>query len=131
MVQSPWRFLVITLDLCYQFDVGFQLFHVIGERRDRSIQNCKISAERVSAFVAESQEDGFDLEELPFTGESNLPLNADPKQAWAQMYLADSPIEVNKAEKRELIRIPGIGLKGAEAILRERRSAYREHAGGG
>jgi predicted DNA-binding helix-hairpin-helix protein len=65
---------------------------------------------------------GFDLEELPFTGESNLPLNADPKQAWAQMYLADSPIEVNKAEKRELIRIPGIGLKGAEAILRERRT---------
>ncbi|NOT05155.1 MAG: radical SAM protein [Anaerolineales bacterium] len=64
---------------------------------------------------------GFDLEDLPFTDSSNLPLNADPKQAWAQLYLVNRPIEINKAEKRELIRIPGIGLKGADAILNARR----------
>jgi predicted DNA-binding helix-hairpin-helix protein len=63
---------------------------------------------------------GFDLEDLPFTNIGNLPLDADPKQAWAQMYLADKPIEINKAERRELIRIPGIGLKGADAILNAR-----------
>ena len=66
---------------------------------------------------------GFDLEDLPFTDASNLPLNADPKQAWAQKFLANKPIEINKAEKRELIRIPGIGLKGADAILNARRSS--------
>jgi len=43
---------------------------------------------------------GFDLEDLPFANDSNLPLHADPKQAWAQMYLIDKPIEINKAEKR-------------------------------
>ncbi len=64
---------------------------------------------------------GFDLEDLPFTSASNLRLHADPKQAWAQMYLTDKPVEINKAEKRELIRIPGIGLKGADAILNARR----------
>jgi predicted DNA-binding helix-hairpin-helix protein len=64
---------------------------------------------------------GFDLEDLPFTSASNLPLHADPKQAWAQENLTDHPIEINKAEKRELIRIPGIGLKGADAILKARR----------
>ena len=64
---------------------------------------------------------GFELEDLPFTNDSNLLLNADPKQAWAQMNLMDNPIEINKADKRELIRIPGIGLKGAEAILSARR----------
>jgi predicted DNA-binding helix-hairpin-helix protein len=64
---------------------------------------------------------GFDLEELPFTSASNLPLQADPKQAWAQMYLMDRPVEINKAEKQELIRVPGIGLKGADAILSARR----------
>ncbi len=64
---------------------------------------------------------GFDLEDLPLTASSNLPLNADPKQAWAQMNLTDKPIEINKAEKRELTRIPGIGLKGADAILSARR----------
>jgi predicted DNA-binding helix-hairpin-helix protein len=36
--------------------------------------------------------------------------------------LANTPIEINKAEKQELIRIPGIGLKGADAILNARRS---------
>jgi len=64
---------------------------------------------------------GFDLEDLPFTNESNLPLHADPKQAWAEMNLIDQPIELNRAEKRELIKIPGIGIKGAEAILNARR----------
>jgi predicted DNA-binding helix-hairpin-helix protein len=66
---------------------------------------------------------GFDLEDLPFTSESNLPLHADPKQAWAQIYLLDRPLEINKAEKQELIRIPGIGLKGADAILNLRRTS--------
>lgn len=64
---------------------------------------------------------GFDLEDLPFTQLSNLPLHTDPKQAWAEMNLAHNPIEINKAEKRELIKIPGIGLKGAEAIINARR----------
>ncbi len=64
---------------------------------------------------------GFELEDLPFTASSNLPLNSDPKQAWAQLYLRNKPIEVNKANKYELIRVPGIGLKGADAIINARR----------
>jgi predicted DNA-binding helix-hairpin-helix protein len=65
---------------------------------------------------------GFDLEDLPFTAGSNLPLHTDPKLAWAQMNLIEKPIEINKAELRELLKIPGIGLKGAEAIINARRS---------
>ncbi len=64
---------------------------------------------------------GFDLEDLPFMSNSNLPLHADPKQAWAQMNLVHNPIEINHAEKHELIRIPGVGLKGADAIMSARR----------
>jgi len=64
---------------------------------------------------------GFDLEEMPFTQDGNLPLPTDPKLAWAQRNLSEHPLEVNRAEKRELLRIPGIGLKGAEAILSARR----------
>ncbi|MBI5950085.1 MAG: hypothetical protein HY865_00375 [Chloroflexi bacterium] len=64
---------------------------------------------------------GFDLEDLPFTSQSNLPLQVDPKQAWAQTNLRDRPVEINKAEKRELLRVPGIGLRGAEAILSARK----------
>jgi predicted DNA-binding helix-hairpin-helix protein len=66
---------------------------------------------------------GFDLEELPFTGAGNLPLPSDPKLAWAQTNLVERPLEINKAERHDLLRIPGIGPKGADAILLARRQA--------
>jgi predicted DNA-binding helix-hairpin-helix protein len=64
---------------------------------------------------------GFDVEELPFEGAGNLPLDADPKLAWARQHLAHSPIEVNTADRAMLLRVPGIGLKGADRILNARR----------
>jgi len=63
---------------------------------------------------------GFELEEMPFVQNGNLPLSTDPKLAWAQQNLEGKPLEINKAERRELLRIPGIGPKGADAILRAR-----------
>src|SRR5687767_49951 len=65
---------------------------------------------------------GFDLEEMPFTQAGNLPLSTDPKLAWAEQNLKEKPLEINKAARRELLRIPGIGPKGADAILRARRA---------
>ena len=64
---------------------------------------------------------GFELEDLPFTADENLPLHTDPKLAWAQMNLVHAPIEVNRADQRELMKIPGIGMKGAQAIMSARR----------
>jgi predicted DNA-binding helix-hairpin-helix protein len=64
---------------------------------------------------------GFDLEEMPFVKNGNLPLATDPKLAWAQQNLQERPLEINNAERRELLRIPGIGPKGADAILKARR----------
>jgi predicted DNA-binding helix-hairpin-helix protein len=64
---------------------------------------------------------GFDLEDLPFTADENLPLHSDPKLAWAQLNLIHAPIEVNLAGRRELLRVPGIGHTGAEAIITARR----------
>ena len=65
---------------------------------------------------------GFDIEDMPFYQDGNLPLKTDPKLAWAQQNLIGRPLEVNRAERRELLRIPGIGPKGADAILRARRA---------
>jgi len=65
---------------------------------------------------------GFELEDMPFVQDGNLPLDTDPKLAWAQQNLRGKPLEINGAERRELLRIPGIGPKGAESILRARRA---------
>jgi predicted DNA-binding helix-hairpin-helix protein len=64
---------------------------------------------------------GFDAEELPFDREGNLPLETDPKLAWAERNLRQAPVEVNTASRRELLRVPGIGPKGSERIMRARR----------
>lgn len=65
---------------------------------------------------------GFDLEEMPFAQDGNLPLPTDPKLVWAQQNLQGTPVEINKADRRELLRIPGIGPRGADAILRARKA---------
>jgi predicted DNA-binding helix-hairpin-helix protein len=64
---------------------------------------------------------GFDLEEMPFNQLGNLPLDEDPKMAWAQAELLENPIEVNRASREELLRVPGIGPKSAQIIVQERR----------
>ncbi|WP_374687545.1 radical SAM protein [Promineifilum sp.] len=66
---------------------------------------------------------GFDLEEMPFDADGRLPLDTDPKRAWAEVNLREAPVEVNRAEREELLRVPGIGPKGAAAILMARRRA--------
>jgi predicted DNA-binding helix-hairpin-helix protein len=65
---------------------------------------------------------GFALEDLPFTAGGNLPVGTDPKVAWAQMNLAERPLEINRASRAELLRVPGFGPKSAEAVLQARRS---------
>jgi predicted DNA-binding helix-hairpin-helix protein len=65
---------------------------------------------------------GFEFEDLPFTQKGNLPLDVDPKLGWAKQNLQHAPIEVNRADKRELLRIPGIGPATADAILQARRN---------
>ncbi len=64
---------------------------------------------------------GFDLEDMPFSQTGNLPLDVDPKLAWANANLCEAPVEVNRADRRALLRVPGIGPKTAEAILAARR----------
>lgn len=64
----------------------------------------------------------FCAEELPFDRHGNLPLDTDPKLALAQVTLVHTPVEVNTASRRELLRVPGIGPKGAEKVARARQS---------
>lgn len=64
---------------------------------------------------------GWDLEELPFEGDGSLRLDTDPKRAWADLHLRHAPLDLMHAERAALLRVPGIGPKGADAILKARR----------
>jgi putative DNA modification/repair radical SAM protein len=64
---------------------------------------------------------GFKFEEIVFDRDGNLPENLDPKLAWAFKNPEKFPVEINRADKSELLRVPGIGIISAERIIRERR----------
>jgi len=64
---------------------------------------------------------GFDLSELPFDEFGNLPRDVDPKLAWALRHPERFPVEVMKAEREELLRVPGIGPETAEKIVKARK----------
>ena len=64
---------------------------------------------------------GWQIEDLPFRGDGNLRLDLDPKRAWAEMRLREAPVEIITASRSQLLRVPGIGPVGADAILRARR----------
>ena len=63
---------------------------------------------------------GWSVEDLPFLSDGNMLLDMDPKRAWAERYLREAPIEIMKASRRQLLRVPGIGPVGADAILKAR-----------
>jgi putative DNA modification/repair radical SAM protein len=64
---------------------------------------------------------GFAFEELVFDETHNLPRRADPKRMWAMAHPERFPVEVNRASREQLLRVPGIGPRSAGRILRWRR----------
>ena len=67
---------------------------------------------------------GFDVRELLNNNHPNLDVDVDPKLSWALRNLDQFPIDINKAEKRMLARIPGLGMKSVNKIIQARR--YRK-----
>jgi predicted DNA-binding helix-hairpin-helix protein len=64
---------------------------------------------------------GWQVEDLSLIADGNLRTDIDPKRAWAERYLREAPIEIMTADRQHLLRIPGIGPVGADAILKARR----------
>ena len=50
-----------------------------------------------------------------------LPLDIDPKLAWALKSRGQFPLDVNRAPREMLLRVPGLGVKAVNAIIRARR----------
>ena len=64
---------------------------------------------------------GFSLAEMPIGATGNLPLDMDPKLAWALDHRQDFPVDVNRAPREMLLRIPGLGVKSADRLISARR----------
>ncbi len=68
---------------------------------------------------------GFAQEEiLDGQADGMLDLEIDPKLAWALRHRAMFPVDVNKAEREVLLRVPGLGEKVVTRILETRRHRH-------
>lgn len=65
---------------------------------------------------------GFQASELLSENRPNFNVLMDPKCNWAIGHLEQFPIEVNKADYYTLLRVPGIGVKSAERIVKARKN---------
>ena len=64
---------------------------------------------------------GFGVRELAPAESPNLELGIDPKLAWALRNRERFPVDLNRADRAELLRVPGIGVRTAGRVLALRR----------
>ena len=65
---------------------------------------------------------GFDVNEILPPETASLPLDMDPKLAWALKNRHLFPVDLNTAPKEMLMRVPGLGLRNVERIIAARRN---------
>jgi predicted DNA-binding helix-hairpin-helix protein len=63
---------------------------------------------------------GFRAEEIPLNGEGQMALHQDPKSAWARLHPEFFPLEINRASRQALLRVPGFGPISVRRILKAR-----------
>ena len=68
---------------------------------------------------------GFDVSEIVEPGQGPnqgmLSLDMDPKLAWALRHRDRFPLDVNRASREDLLRVPGFGRKAVDRIIATRR----------
>jgi predicted DNA-binding helix-hairpin-helix protein len=64
----------------------------------------------------------FANHEIPFGADGNLSLKIDPKEAWARRHPEFFPVNINRASKEQLLRVPGLGPVMVNRIIKYRNS---------
>jgi putative DNA modification/repair radical SAM protein len=64
---------------------------------------------------------GFDSTEVVVAKDGMLDLDIDPKLAWALAHRDRFPVDVNRADREMLLRVPGFGVRTVKRILAARR----------
>jgi putative DNA modification/repair radical SAM protein len=65
---------------------------------------------------------GFRHQEIFEGSDGMLDLDIDPKLAWALKHREQFPVDLNKAPRERLLRVPGLGRKAVQRIIAARKS---------
>ncbi|WP_347455725.1 putative DNA modification/repair radical SAM protein [Acinetobacter thermotolerans] len=64
---------------------------------------------------------GFAADEIVDDQHPNLELDIDPKLSWALRHPEAFPVDINRADYKMILRVPGIGVRSAKKIVQARR----------
>ena len=122
--ENDLELLHTTAYLIQNLRLSRAYFSTFNPIRDTPFENLPAESYRRSQRLYQAsfllRDYGFELEDFAFDAAGRLPQQIDPKTAWAKLNLTDRPVEINRAARHDLLRIPGIGPKGADAILKNR-----------
>ena len=65
---------------------------------------------------------GFAHDEIVGAADGMLALDMDPKLAWALAHRESFPVDLNRAPKEMLLRVPGLGVRSVQRLLQTRRT---------
>lgn len=68
---------------------------------------------------------GFGADEIGFDEAGNLSLDVDPKEQWARRHPERFPVDLNRADRAELLRVPGLGPVAVRRLLALRKKGGR------
>ena len=64
---------------------------------------------------------GFEAAEITAASGGSLDLEIDPKLAWALAHRDRFPVDINRADREALLRVPGLGVRNVKRIVATRR----------
>ena len=70
---------------------------------------------------------GFDVDEIVTGQDGMLDLDVDPKTAWALQHREQFPVDINRASRAMLLRVPGLGVTSVARILAARKLRAIRH----
>jgi predicted DNA-binding helix-hairpin-helix protein len=104
----------------YQKDLGD---NTIGEDKKQDPGEVFMREHRLYQVDFLLRKYGFTETDICFDKTGNLSLEIDPKEHWAKLHPEYFPIDINKASKYQLMRVPGLGDITIGRILEQRKNS--------
>lgn len=126
IVTASWRMYErLKIDRVYfsAYQRGLGVKDIPGEAREEDGRERLDREHRLYQVDFLFRRYGWGLSDIPWDERGQLSLTDDPKLAWAKRHPEQFPVDLSKADKFELLRVPGIGPTTAGRILKLRKDS--------
>lgn len=124
IITASWRlYQKLKIERVYfsAYQQGLGVSDLPGERRSETGRERLDREHRLYQADFLFRRYGWELEDIPWDGNGRLSLTEDPKLAWAKLHPEKFPVNLARADKQELLKVPGIGPTTAKRILQMRK----------